>query len=76
MTIIRNHTEKFLEAYCIFCGSTIGQISESTGEMVNGIYDCPKCQANYCDQCSYEKEINSNVVQICLRCDGEIEKIR
>jgi len=42
---------------------------------VNAVYDCPKCNVNYCDQCSYEKEIDGKSVQLCLRCDSQIEKI-
>jgi hypothetical protein len=61
--------------YCHFCGSTVGQISERTGDNVNAIYDCQKCMRNYCDQCSYGKEIEGQSVQFCLRCDNRIEQI-
>ncbi len=64
-----------LKAYCIFCGSTVGQISDRTEERVTAIYDCPKCKMNYCDQCSYVKEIDEHPVQFCLRCDSQIEKV-
>jgi len=67
--------DNFFKPYCHFCGSTVGQISERTGEIVNAVYDCEKCKVNYCDQCSYEKEIDGNKVQFCLRCDSEIEKV-
>lgn len=64
-----------LKAYCIFCGSTVGQISDRTEECVTAIYDCPKCRVNYCDQCSYGKDIDGRSVQFCLRCDNQIEKV-
>jgi uncharacterized C2H2 Zn-finger protein len=62
-------------AYCIFCGSTVGQVSDRTGENVNAVYYCPKCGLNYCDQCSYQKEIAEQKVQFCLRCDSEMDKV-
>lgn len=68
------HNES-LEAYCIYCGSTVGQISDRTEKLVNAVYDCPKCKMNYCDQCSYEKKIDDNLVQLCLRCDSQMEKV-
>ncbi len=64
-----------MKAYCIFCGSTVGQISERTEGLVNAVYDCPKCRLNYCDQCSYEKIINGHAVQLCLRCDSRLDKV-
>lgn len=64
-----------IKAYCVFCGSTIGHISECTEELVNAVYDCPKCNLNYCDQCSYEKIINGYAVQLCLRCDSRLDKV-
>jgi hypothetical protein len=64
-----------LKAYCIFCGSTVGQISDRTENRVNAVYDCAKCKVNYCDQCSYEKEIDGRLVQLCLRCDSQMEKV-
>lgn len=70
-----NHSEPSVKAYCIFCGSTLGQISERTSERVNAVYDCPRCQMNYCDQCSYEKEVNGRVVQVCLRCGSQMEQV-
>ena len=66
---------KTLKAYCFFCGSTIGQISDRTEENVTSIYDCLTCKSNYCDQCSYEKEVKGKLVQFCLRCNSEIEKV-
>lgn len=64
-----------LKAYCAFCGSTVGQISDRTEELVTGVYDCLKCETNYCDQCSYGKEIDGKTVQYCLRCNSQIEKV-
>lgn len=64
-----------VKAYCIFCGSTVGQISDRTEDLVKAVYDCPKCKQNYCDQCSYEKEIDGQLMQLCLRCDSQIEKV-
>jgi len=63
------------EDYCIFCGAKVGQISERTGKSVSSIYDCPQCGVNYCDQCSYEAQINKRLVQVCLRCDSEMNKV-
>jgi len=63
------------KAYCTFCGSRVGQISERTDKKVNAIYDCPKCRRNYCDQCSYKKEIGGTWVQLCLRCDSKMKKV-
>ena len=62
------------EAYCHFCGSKVGDISDRTGERSTAIFDCPKCKVNYCDQCSYFKEENKNV-QLCLRCDSKMDKL-
>lgn len=69
-----SHNES-LQAYCTYCGSTVGQISDRTEDLVNAVYDCPKCKMNYCDQCSYEEEIDGKLVQLCLRCDSQMEKI-
>jgi hypothetical protein len=63
------------KAYCHFCGSTVGQISDRTENLVNAIYDCEKCEVNYCDQCSYEEKIDDNLVQFCIRCENRIEKV-
>ncbi len=63
------------KAYCHYCGSTVGQISERTEKSVKAVYDCEKCNVNYCDQCSYEKEIDGKLVQLCLRCGNQIEKV-
>ena len=62
-----------IQAYCHFCGSTVGQISEGTDEKVHSIYDCPKCRVNYCDQCSYFNK--EDQVQRCLRCESKMEKV-
>lgn len=63
------------KAYCHFCGATVGQISDRTEEKVSSIYDCPKCRLNYCDQCSYGKEVDGKPSQFCLRCESKIEKV-
>lgn len=63
------------KAYCHYCGSTVGQISDRTENRVNAAYDCPKCMVTYCDQCSYEKDIDGRLEQLCLRCDSQMEKI-
>ena len=68
------HKNQF-KASCHYCGSTVGEISQRTEEFVNAMYDCEKCNVNYCDQCSYEKNIDGHVKQFCLRCESEIEKI-
>lgn len=68
-------SHQFDYPYCHFCGSTVGQISERTNKTVNAIYDCKKCHKSYCDQCSYEKEIDHQFVQLCLRCDSQIDKV-
>ena len=62
-----------IKAYCNYCGSTVGQISERTGEEVRAVYDCPRCKSEYCDQCSYFNE--EDVVQQCLRCESKLEKV-
>ena len=69
-----SHKNQF-KVYCHFCGSTVGQISERTENLVNAIYDCEKCNVNYCDQCSYEEEIDGHMAQFCLRCESRIEKV-
>jgi len=69
-----SRTEDY-KAYCHFCGATVGQISDATGEKVSAIYDCPKCNVNYCDQCSYEKDVGGKLVQFCIRCESKIEKV-
>lgn len=63
------------KSQCMFCGGQVGEISQRTNELVNRIYYCPKCMENYCDQCSYEKKIDGEVVQLCLRCDSRLNKI-
>lgn len=60
---------------CNFCGARVGEISEETGKIITVIYDCPKCRMNYCNECSYEKEINGEMVQLCLRCDSKLDKL-
>jgi len=67
--------EDQIQAYCHFCGATIGQISERTENLVNAIFYCEKCNVNYCDQCSYEKETDGHLAQFCLRCENQIEKV-
>ncbi len=74
-TYITNMQEKKHKPYCHFCGASVGEISEGTDEKVSAIYDCEKCVYNYCDQCSYETEINEKKVQKCLRCESIIEKV-
>jgi len=65
-----------VKAYCCFCGSTVGQVSERTNQVVNAIYDCPKCMMNYCDQCSCEViDKEEKIIQKCLRCDSVINRI-
>ena len=64
-------SEKF-ESQCYFCGCQIGEISERTDEIVNKIYYCPKCEVDYCDQCSYEYEKKNKLLQVCLRCNSEL----
>jgi len=60
---------------CNFCGASVGEISERTGDHVSAVYDCPRCGVNYCDQCSYEKEINGKMLQLCLRCDSKLDRL-
>ena len=62
-------------ASCNYCGASVGEISERTEEQVEAVYDCLKCKVNYCDQCRYEKKIDGQLVQLCLRCDSKIEKV-
>ena len=66
------------KTYCYFCGSTVGQTSDRTEELVHAVYDCSKCNVNYCDQCSvykYKEDKNDADIRICLRCNSEIEKV-
>jgi len=58
---------------CVYCGATVGEISDRTEQTVNAVYNCPKCAANYCDQCSYLDDAEQ--VQRCLRCDSTVEKL-
>jgi hypothetical protein len=66
---------KKFEPQCLFCGASIGEISEITSEPVDAIYDCPKCMVNYCSECSYEKVVNGEPIQFCLRCDSRLDKV-
>jgi len=59
------------KAYCIFCGSTVGQESDRTGGIVEAVYDCPKCKLNYCGECSFR----DGDKQRCLRCTSVMYKI-
>jgi len=56
---------KKFEPQCMFCGASVGEVSERTGEKVGAIYDCPKCMMNYCSECSYEKEVDGESIQFC-----------
>ena len=60
-------------AYCGFCGSKPGQISERTERLATAVYFCPKCVANYCDQCS-APHANPEISN-CLRCDSEKTRV-
>jgi len=64
------------QTYCQYCGSTIGEISQRTEELIIAMYDCEKCKVNYCDQCSYPNDIDGQIKQFCLRCESEIEKVK
>ncbi len=66
--------DKKFKSSCNYCGAEVDEISQRTEQKVTTIYDCKKCHANYCDQCSYVKEDTSDV-QLCLRCDSIMEKI-
>lgn len=61
-------------AYCIYCGSTVGQDSDIHGDLrpVTAVYDCPRCKRNYCNVCSY----SDGEQQRCLRCDSVMEKVQ
>ena len=71
-SISRDHPT---QASCNYCGASLGEVSDRTDEHVHAVYDCLKCRVNYCDQCSYGKEIDGELVQMCLRCDSIIEKV-
>ncbi len=60
-----------LSLNCDYCGALVGEISQRTEEMTHAIYECPKCDRYYCDQCSYNKD----GFQFCLRCDSKIKKV-
>jgi len=38
-----------IQAYCHYCGASVGEISQRTEEQVYAVYDCLKCKSNYCD---------------------------
>ena len=61
--------------WCMFCGAKVGQISDRTNKPVTAVYYCEKCLKNYCDQCSYEEDIDGKSVQLCLRCESRIERV-
>lgn len=63
------------KAYCTFCGGHIGETSECTREIINHIYNCPKCWRDYCDSCSYDDIVDNKKVQRCLRCDAIMELV-
>jgi hypothetical protein len=67
--------DKPFQPYCHYCGASVGEISDRTDELVEAVYDCLKCGLNYCDQCAYEKEIDGELVQLCLRCDSKLDKV-
>jgi hypothetical protein len=64
------------KAYCSFCGSPVGLESDRTGEIVTTVYDCPKCDRNYCDQCSYSDTVAGERIQKCLRCDSALDHLQ
>ncbi len=65
-----------IKAYCHYCGSTVGHLSDRTDEMVTAVYICPSCDLNYCDQCSYEKKTDDGLSsQYCLRCNSKMDKV-
>jgi len=66
--------KKDRNAYCWFCGASVGDESERTGKIVSAIFDCSKCRMNYCDQCSYHRAQEPSV-QRCLRCERVIKKV-
>jgi hypothetical protein len=61
--------------WCMFCGAAVNAISERTGEKATAMFYCEQCCKNYCDQCSYEKMINGEPMQYCLRCETELERL-
>lgn len=63
------------DIYCSFCGTSIGGISERTFEKVKALYYCPECIMNYCNECSYEKKVNGESKQFCLRCDSNLDLV-
>ncbi len=63
------------KVYCSFCGASVGEESERTGQVATAIFYCPKCMRNYCDQCSYHPRDEEPLVQRCIRCESVIEKV-
>jgi len=61
--------------WCMFCGANVDEISERTGQKAKAMYYCEQCWKNYCDQCSYEKEVAGDQNQYCLRCDTKLERL-
>jgi len=68
-------SSKEINAYCHFCGASVGDVSERTGNKVESIYDCPKCWVNYCSQCSALKDDSLDGIVICLRCNSKMERV-
>jgi Zn finger protein HypA/HybF involved in hydrogenase expression len=66
---------KAIKAYCHFCGASVGDVSERTGNKAEAIYDCPKCRVNYCSQCSALKNDSVDGAVICLRCNSKMERV-
>ena len=66
--------DKAFKPSCSFCGAEPGEISQRTELKTTAVYECKKCRADYCDQCSYAKQEKSDV-QLCLRCDSVLKKI-
>ena len=63
------------KAYCHFCGSTVGQISDRAEGRVEAVYDCPKCKVNYCSQCAWLKEDSLDGIALCLRCNSKMYRV-
>ena len=60
-SISRDHP---IQASCSYCGASVGEISDRTDELVKAVYDCLKCRLNYCDQCTYEKEMDGELKHV------------
>jgi hypothetical protein len=67
--------DKPFQPYCHYCGASVGETSDRTQEQIYAVYDCLKCRSNYCHQCSYGKEINGKLIQMCLCCDSKLDKV-